>query len=121
MAVYTWTSSSTNPTVEHFNVQPEFRTIVTEFDSGKRVRNSKWDLPRYRFTIKYRTPISISDMNEIKTFFIARKGTYENFQLYVPSLGTTHTVTFDKDMQNFDYFANVLGYFGEVSFLEEVV
>jgi hypothetical protein len=121
MATYIWTSKAVNPTVEHFTVSPQFKTIVTEFDSGKRVRNSKWDTPRYRFTIKYRTPVAKADMSAIKDFFIARKGIYESFQIYAAPLGTTHTVTFDKDVQDFDYFANLLGYYGTVSFIEEVI
>ncbi len=73
MATYIWTSKAVNPTVEHFTVSPQFKTIVTEFDSGKRVRNSKWDTPRYRFTIKYRTPVAKADMSAIKDFLLLEK------------------------------------------------
>jgi len=121
MATYTWNSTSTNPTVEDWIVTPQFKTIVTEFDSGKRVRNSKWSTPRYNFTIKYRTPVQKTHVTAIKDFFIARRGDWENFDLYITPLGVTHTVSFAKSMENFDYFMQDLARFSEVSFIQEVV
>jgi len=120
MATYTWTSSQVNPTVEDFIIIPEFKTNITEFDSGKRVRNSKWSTPRYKFKIKYRMPVEKANITAIKDFFIARKGAWESFLIYVPSLGTTHTVTFAQDMQSFDYFTEHLGRYGTVDFIEEI-
>ena len=38
-----------------------------------------------------------------------RKGRFESFLLYVPPLGTTHSVMFTTDAQNFDYFGVLEG------------
>ncbi len=120
MSTYIWTSYQQLPTVEHFDVIPEFQTQVSEYGSGKLVRNSKWSAPRYRFRIRYRRTIRASDITGIQNFFLARKGRYESFLLYVPPLGTTHSVMFTTDSQNFDYFATILAEFREVEFLEEI-
>ncbi len=117
---YTWTSYQQLPTVEHFDVIPEYQTQISEYGSGKLVRNNKWPSPRYRFRIRYRRTIRASDLTPIRDFFLARKGRYESFLLYVPPLGTTHTVMFTTDSQNFDYFATILAEFREVEFLEEI-
>jgi hypothetical protein len=121
MATYEYTSSMINPTVIDWNIIPEYRTDVSEFGSGKRVRNQKWTSPRYKFKIKYRTPMRAEDMEGIYDFYIARQGQFEPFLIYCTPLGTTHTVTFDSDSQAFNYtFKNLLSSSGVVSFIEEI-
>ncbi len=121
MATYTYTSSMINPTVVDWDITPEYRTEVSEFGSGKKVRNLKWVSPRYRFKIKYRTPMRQIDMEGIRDFYIARKGQYESFEIYCTPLGTTHNVTFDLDIQQFNYnFKNLLSQSGVVAFTEEI-
>jgi hypothetical protein len=121
MATYEFTSSMINPTVVDWDIIPEYRTEVSEFGSGKKVRNQKWTSPRYKFKIKYRTPMRAVDIEGIKDFYIARQGQYESFLLYCAPLGTTHTVTFDTDGQPFNWnFKNLLSQKGTVSFTEEV-
>lgn len=120
IATYTWNTYSGLPTVEHWDIIPEFQTQVSEYGSGKLVRNNKWPTERWKFRIRYRRPIRASDITPIKDFFIARKGRFESFLLYVPPLGTTHTVMFTTDASNFDYFATTLAEFAQVEFLEEV-
>jgi hypothetical protein len=61
------------------------------------------------------------DMEGIRDFYLARQGQYESFLLYCAPLGTTHTVTFDIDLQGFNYnFKNLLSDSGVVSFTEEI-
>jgi hypothetical protein len=121
MVTYEYTSSMVNPTVVDWDIIPEYRTEVSEFGSGKKVRNQKWTNPRYKFKIKYRTPMRAVDIEGIKDFYIARQGQYESFQLYCTPLGTTHTVTFDIDNMGFNYnFKNLLSQSGVVAFTEEI-
>lgn len=120
MATYTYTETQAMPTVKDWDIVPEFNTFISEFGSGVRQRNSKWTSPRYTFTIKYRTPMRKEDITAIKDFFIARKGSFESFLIYVPPLGTTHTVMFQKDAYQYNYWFNTLSQTGEVSFIEEV-
>ncbi len=120
MAIYTWTETDGMPTVEDWEIDPGFNTFATEFGSGTIVRNSKWTNPRYKFKIKYRRPMRKEDVILIKDFFIARKGKFESFQIYVPPLGTTHTVMFQKDSKNFNVFGDMLSNFGEVDLVEEI-
>ena len=108
------------PTVENFEASPEFNTDISEFGSGKIVRNAKWSTPRYKFRIKYRVPMRKADVTAIKDFYVARKGKFESFELNVPPLGSTFTVIFAVDDLNFDYFFDTLSNFGSVSFIEEV-
>ena len=120
MATYEYTETQAMPTVEDWEIVPQFNTKISEFDSGKMVRNSKWGNPRYKFKIKYRKPMRKQDVVAIKDFYIARKGRYESFLMYCPPLGTTHTVMFQNDSANFNVFFNTLSSFGEVDFVEEV-
>ena len=108
------------PTVENWDIVPEFNTEVSVFGSGVMVRNSKWPNPRHKFKIKYRTPMRKEDIEAIKDFYIARKGRFESFELNVPPLGSTFTVMFSIDSQNFNYFFNTLSNSGEVDFIEEI-
>ncbi len=121
MSTYIWSSYKTNPTVQRWNVIPEFSTAITEFGSPVKVRRQRWNQPRRRFQIQYRTPMRAIDITGIKDFFIARKGMWESFDLYVSPLGTTHSVTFTSDSQNFPYFATVLANLGTVDFQEVIL
>jgi hypothetical protein len=120
MATYEYTETQGMPTVEDWEIDPGFNTFATEYGSGVIVRNSKWENPRYKFKIKYRTPMRKEDVVAIKDFYIARKGRYESFLLYVPPLGTTHTVMFQRDSQDFNIFFDTLSSFGQVDFIEEI-
>jgi hypothetical protein len=120
MATYEYTETQGMPTVKDWDIVPEFNTFISEFGSGKRVRNSKWPEPRYVFKIKYRLPMRKEDITNIKDFFIARKGSFESFQIYVAPLGSTHTVMFQKDAYEYNYWFETLSNTGEVSFIEEI-
>jgi hypothetical protein len=121
MATYEYTSLMINPTVVDWEITPEYRTQVSEFGSGKKIRNQKWSIPRYRFKIRYRTPMRAVDVEGIYDFYLARQGTYESFLVYCAPLGTTHTVTFDSDIQGFNYnFKSLLSNTNAVSFTEEI-
>ena len=120
MATFPYATQNSMPTVTNWDIIPEFNTFVSEFGSGVLVRNSKWTVPRYKFKIKYRTPMRKEDINAIKDFYLARKGMFESFLLYVQPLGTTHTVLFTSDTTNYNYWFNTLSNTGEVSFQEVV-
>lgn len=113
---YEWTKYSEQPTVISWDVTPQFKTVTSEFGTGKRVRNSKWSNPRYDFTIKYRTPMRDSDIQSILDFYIARSGSFEKFDMWVSPLGATHSVIFADDDLGFPYFASVVAELGEVRF-----
>lgn len=117
---YEWTKYTGQPTVINWDISPQFKTVVSEFGTGKRNRNSKWTNSKRRFTIKYRTPMRDFDIQEIFDFYIARKGSFEKFDMYVAPLGTTHSVIFADDGLGFPYFATAVAELGLVSF-EEVI
>ena len=88
----------------------EFRTIVTPFEGeGKEQRKRKWQFPRRKLRINIRSRDE-SEIRQVLSFFIARKGAFESFHIYYPverawygefvGIGDGATTTFDLGCKN---------------------
>lgn len=68
-----------------------FKTIMTRFDDlGKEQRKQKWLYPRRVLTLKY-NHITKANAKTIWDFYMARKGSYEDFRFFYPSSNTYTT------------------------------
>ncbi len=75
---------------------PEWRTLRTEFESGRMQTRSKWASPRRRWHLVFRN-ITKTEAQAIIDFFNARKGRYERFYWTCPLDNAQYTVRFDND------------------------
>jgi len=75
---------------------PEWRTLRTEFESGKFQTRAKWSSPRRRWHLVF-SKISKNEAQQIVDFFNARKGRYEKFYWTCPLDNVQYTVYFDSD------------------------
>ena len=62
-------------------VEPEWRTLTSDFDGGGEQRRQKQLFPKYNVTVSYGA-LSESDMQTLWDFYMARKGAYEAFYIY---------------------------------------
>lgn len=89
----------------------QYKTLVTQFESGKEQRRSKGS-PRRKFTLQFDKATTTSDdAQDIWDFFCARKGKYEKFLWdYEKPDGTIEEVTvrFDTDMLERDVFMETI-------------
>lgn len=66
-----------------FQVFSEFRTIVSQTDTGKEYRRRKWLYPKRRLRLQYgRRPQS--EIESLFRFYHARRGKYEDFIFIFP-------------------------------------
>lgn len=79
-----------------YEMEPEFRTDVTEFQNGAEERSSLLATPIRRWRLVFRG-ISSTVFEAIKSFFIARKGRYGSFNWVCLQDGQTYIVRFDDD------------------------
>jgi hypothetical protein len=72
-----------------YSIEPEWKTIVTEFDSGAEQRRQKWTYAKYNIRLSYygQPTTSISNLFE---FYAARKGSYEAFTFFDPLGASSH-------------------------------
>lgn len=80
MAVYPESPRPVYPAV----IEPEWGTLVSEFDSGAEARRSRWTFPKYNITLKYQA-LTAANQQILWTFYMARKGAYEAFWFYDPA------------------------------------
>lgn len=68
------------PITPHFTYvdELEFRTLTTEFESGKTQTRALWSVPRRRFKLQFRNE-TLANMDSLWDFYVARKGSYEMF------------------------------------------
>lgn len=85
MAVY---PESPNPTFPYV-IEPEWRTIVTEFDSGDEQRRAKWTYAHYNIRLSY-YGLNSSAVANLYEFYMARKGAYEAFTFFDPLGASSH-------------------------------
>lgn len=70
-------------------VEPEWRTLITPFDSGKEQRRQTWTYAKYNVVLSYYgQPSSASET--IWKFFQARKGAYGAFHFFDPLDASSH-------------------------------
>lgn len=62
-------------------IEPEWKTNISTFDSGKEQRRQKWDFPKYNVELRYDV-LSSADIQSLWDFYMARKGAYEAFYFY---------------------------------------
>jgi uncharacterized protein (TIGR02217 family) len=71
-------------------IEPEWRTLVTEFDSGEEQRRSKWTYAHYNIRLSY-YGLASSAVGNLYEFYMARKGASEAFSFFDPLGASTHT------------------------------
>lgn len=75
-------------------IEPEWGTLVSEFDSGAEMRRQLWTFPKYNATLRYEA-LSAANQQILWAFYMARKGAFEPFWFFdpAPAIGivTSHT------------------------------
>lgn len=85
----TWPES--NPTPNYpLIVEPEFNTLISDFDGGGEQRRQKQLYPKYNVTVSYKG-ILVADARILWEFYLARKGAYEVFYIYDLTLLLGHS------------------------------
>jgi hypothetical protein len=64
-----------------YSLEMEYRTVVSQFDSGNEQRRSKWSFPKYNVTLHYNA-LEATDVDTLWDFYQARKGSFEAFHFY---------------------------------------
>ena len=90
---------------------PEWRTLVTEFESGKQQTRAKWASPRRRWHLVFKN-ITKDEAQAIVDFFNARKGRYESFYWICPLDNTQYIVRFNNDVLT--WRVTTAPYYGEL-------
>lgn len=72
------------------SIEPEWRTIADEADSGAEQRRQKWLFAKWNASFRY-DALTAADLSTHYAFYMARKGSYEPFWYFDPrpSLGMT--------------------------------
>jgi len=84
MATYPETSPS--PSNGHsFIIEPEYNTLISNYDGGGEQRRSKLLYPKYNVTIQYKN-LSLAEGKNLWEFYEARHGADEAFYIYDLSL-----------------------------------
>lgn len=65
-------------------IEPEWGTLVSEFDSGAEARRSRWTFPKYNVTLQYQG-LSAANQQILWAFYMARRGASESFWFYDPA------------------------------------
>lgn len=80
---------------------PKFFTLVTETESGKEQRRSKWSTPLREWELTFKNRPT-SEMQTLRDFFIARKGQYDSFYWLNPNeyQRTAYSVDSDYGSEN---------------------
>ena len=92
-----------------FNFKPDFvieetveyKTLISEFESGVEQRRRKWENPIRKWTLRFRTR-TLSEMNAVKDFFISRYGAFGSFTWTNPNDSVEYSVRFVDDSFKFD-------------------
>jgi hypothetical protein len=64
-----------------YDIKINWKTTVSDFDSGKEQRRQKNLYPKYDVTLTY-PPLSLVNIQILWNFYQARRGTYEAFYFY---------------------------------------
>lgn len=84
-----------------FQETPQFRTLVSEFETGWEQRRAMWAdaLRQWKLVFKTRT---LTETNAIIAFFEAKLGAYDQFTWTNPNDSTEYTVRFVEDSLQVD-------------------
>jgi len=80
MAVYPETPRPVWPVI----IEPEWGTLVSDFDSGAEQRRQKYTFPKYNATLSYHA-LTAANQQILWAFYMARKGDLEPFWFYDPA------------------------------------
>jgi phage-related protein len=91
-----------------FNYTPDFtvdetvqyKTLVSEFENGAEQRRRKWANPLRKWTLRFRHR-HLSEMNDIRNFFMGKCGAFGAFTWTNPNDSTEYTVRFAEDSFRF--------------------
>lgn len=70
-------------------LEPEWKTVVSQFESGKEQRRQKWTYAKYNVKLSYYGLVS-SACENIWRFYQARGGSYEAFHFFDPLDPSSH-------------------------------
>jgi len=101
-----------------FTEMVHFKTLVSEFENFTEQRRSVVANPRRMFTLKFRNRTK-ADMENVRDFFIAKKGEYAQFTWTNPNDSVEYNVRFDKDSSKFDNKAYEV-YDFDIKFIEVI-
>lgn len=87
----TWPESSPAPRYP-LTVEPEFNTLISNYDGGGEQRRQKLMYPKYNVVIKYNA-ITWAEAKTLWEFYLARDGAYEAFYIYDLVLLVSHSFT----------------------------
>lgn len=66
------------------DVRSEWKTRVTDFESGKEQRRAVWSFPKRRVTLNFRV-MTESEMKDLWKFYRDHKGPYSAFWFFLPT------------------------------------
>lgn len=76
------TFPETNPAPRYpLIIEPEFNTLISDFDGGGEQRRRKSLYPKYNVTVRYKG-LSVAEAKILWEFYIARAGSCEAFYIY---------------------------------------
>lgn len=81
-----------------------YKTLRSEFDNGAEQRRGKRSSSVRKFTLSFSNRTK-AEMEEVKSFFIAKLGGYTSFTWTNPNDSVDYTVTFVEDSFSFDLVA----------------
>ncbi|MBW2647163.1 MAG: DUF2460 domain-containing protein [Deltaproteobacteria bacterium] len=74
---------------QSLTVEPEFNTLISQFDGGGEQRRSKQMYPKYNVTLSYEK-LEVADARTLWEFYLARNGAQEAFYIYDFALFLEH-------------------------------
>lgn len=66
-----------------FDLEMEFKTLISPYDSGDEQRRSKWQFPKYNFNLTFDN-LSLSDVRTLWEFYQTCKGAYDTVYYFLP-------------------------------------
>ncbi|MCK9555018.1 DUF2460 domain-containing protein [bacterium] len=79
-----------------FEEKIEFETLITKFENGVEQRRSKQSIPLRKWTLQFHNRTT-EELTTIRSFYVARKGSYESFTWVNPNDSVEYAVRFDSD------------------------
>ena len=93
-----------------------YRTIVSPFESGAEQTRAKWSAVLREWTLLFRKTAAIG--NQLRDFYIARKGSAEAFYWTSPIDNVQYTVRFKDDVFTREAVDNSQVFICELTFIQ---
>lgn len=97
---------------------PMFSTLVINYGNKVEQRLALDSSVRYKFEVTWESKLTEAEVNAIKDFYVARKGSFEAFYWVNPEDNVTYTVRFSEDLINITYFHYQLYELDKVTLIE---